>query len=197
MVEQADTRISELFAAPGRFLRSVQLEKDFLDPAALEGYIVTPPMADALHRMLDCTRDGSKRRAWRITGDYGVGKSSLALVLARYALRPERERRASGRERHRLGQWNRAKHFLPILVTGSREGIPTAVARGVRESLVQQGSTDLINSRIEASIAACETEGTVRALEQLIAYSSSAPLTGALAFCSSSTNSENCWNTRR
>ena len=169
MVEQADTRISELFAAPGRFLRSVQLEKDFLDPAALEGYIVTPPMADALHRILDCTRDGSKRRAWRITGDYGVGKSSLALVLARMLCDPNAK--DVQRVVNAIG-WDNGtahKHFLPILVTGSREGIPTAVARGVRESLVQQGSTDLINSRIEASIAACETEGTVRALEQLIA----------------------------
>src|SRR5215510_12147222 len=83
MPEPRATTIAEIFSIPGRFLRSVQLEKDFLDPAALDNYIVTPPMADALHQILASVREGSKRRAWRITGDYGVGKSSMALVLAR------------------------------------------------------------------------------------------------------------------
>lgn len=168
MVERAETRIAEIFSAPSRFLRSVQLEKDFLDPAALEGYIVTPPMADALHRILESVQDGSRRRAWRVTGDYGVGKSSLALVLARILSDP------AAKDAQRVLQaidWDHGpdqRRFLPILVTGSREGIPAAVARGVRESLAQQDSTDLINSRLEASLAACENEGSVRALEQLI-----------------------------
>ena len=83
MVESAAIKIANIFAAPGRFLRSVQLERDFSDAAALESYIATPPMAEALHRILESIQDGSKRRAWRITGDYGVGKSSLALVLSR------------------------------------------------------------------------------------------------------------------
>ena len=83
MVESAATKIADVFTAPGRFLRSVQLERDFSDPLALESYIATPPMAEALHRILESIQDGSQRRAWRITGDYGVGKSSLALVLAR------------------------------------------------------------------------------------------------------------------
>lgn len=168
MVEQPETRIAEVFAAPGRFLRSVQLEKDFLDAAALEGYIVTPPMADALHRILESVQDGSKRRAWRITGDYGVGKSSLALVLARMLSDP------AAKDAQRVVQalgWDRNddhKRFLPILVTGSRESISSAVARGVRESLLQQGNPDLMSPRLEASIVACETGGSVRALEQLI-----------------------------
>lgn len=168
MVEQPETRTAEVFAAPGRFLRSVQLEKDFLDPAALEGYIVTPPMADALHRILDSVRVGSKRRAWRITGDYGVGKSSLALVLARMLSDP------TAKDAQRVVKaigWDRRddhKRFLPILVTGSRENIPSAVARGVRESLLQQGGTDVMSARLEACIVACETEGSARALEQLI-----------------------------
>lgn len=168
MVESAAMNIADIFAAPGRFLRSVQLEKDFSDAAALESYIVTPPMADALRRILESTEYGSKRRAWRITGDYGVGKSSLALVLARLLSAPlasDAQRVASA-----IG-WSQDrgdKRFLPILVTGSRESIPTAVARGVRDSIIQQGIGELINARLEAAIAACETQGSVRALEQLI-----------------------------
>lgn len=168
MVDRETTRIADIFAAPGRFLRSVQLEKDFADPAALESYIVTPPMAEGLRRILESTADGSKRRAWRITGDYGVGKSSLALVLARLLSDP------SARDADRVAEavgWCRNsedKRFLPILVTGNREGISTAIARGVRDSFAQQGLSELINTRLEASLSACETRGSVHALEQLI-----------------------------
>ncbi len=138
MVESEAMKIADIFAAPGRFLRSVQLEKDFSDPAALESYIATPPMVEALHRILESTEDGSRRRAWRITGDYGVGKSSLALVLARLLSDP------SANDAQRVATavgWNQdcsGKRFLPILVTGSRESIPTAIARGVRDSIMQQ-----------------------------------------------------------
>ncbi len=170
MVEGAAIKIANIFAAPGRFLRSVQLERDFSDAAALESYIATPPMAEALHRILESIQDGSKRRAWRITGDYGVGKSSLALVLARLLSDPsagdaQRVAKAIGWDKDFSG-----KRFLPILVTGRRESIPTAVARGVRDSILQQGVGELINPRLEASIAACEAEGSVRALEELISY---------------------------
>ena len=139
MVESPAIKIANIFAAPGRFLRSVQLERDFSDAAALESYIATPPMAEALHRILESIEDGSKRRAWRITGDYGVGKSSLALVLARLLSDP------SAGDAQRVAKaigWDKDyshKRFLPILVTGSRESIPIAVARGVRDSILQQG----------------------------------------------------------
>lgn len=168
MVESAGNMIADTFAPPGRFLRSIQLERDFSDPAALESYIVTPPMAEALHRILEGIQVGSQRRAWRITGDYGVGKSSLALVLARLLSDP------TARDAQRVAkaiQWNldlSGRRFLPILVTGTREGIATAVARGVRESISQHGVGEIITVRLETSIAACEAEGSVRALEALI-----------------------------
>src|SRR5713226_4035780 len=74
--------IADLLRVPSRFLRSVQLDRDFHDVAALKQYVVTPPMAEAFRRITDGLRPASGRRAWRITGDYGVGKSSFALVLA-------------------------------------------------------------------------------------------------------------------
>lgn len=168
MVELKTTTIADVFSIPGRFLRSVQLEKDFLDEAALESYIVTPPVVDALHQILASLRAGSKRRAWRITGDYGVGKSSMALALARLLSDP------AGQDTQRLAKaigWARAdtdRQLLPILVTGSRESIPAAIARGVRESLSLQNAADILNPRVQAALEACETTGSIRALEQLI-----------------------------
>ncbi|NRQ17687.1 ATP-binding protein [Ensifer sesbaniae] len=168
MAEPGAATITEIFSIPGRFLRSVQLEKDFLDASALENYIVTPPMADALHQILSSVRRGSKRRAWRITGDYGVGKSSMALVLARLLADP------SGKDSKRVAEaigWradNDDRRFLPILVTGSRESIPSAVARAIREAVIHSACADLLDAQVEAALEACETTGCVRSLEQLI-----------------------------
>lgn len=131
--------IAELFRVPTRFLRSVQLERDFHDVAALEHYVVTPPMAEAFRRVADGLRADSGRRAWRITGDYGVGKSSFALVLAR--LLQDRSPVAVSRIAEAIG-WpetnDRIPPMIPILVTGSREGIVPALARGIAEALRQR-----------------------------------------------------------
>lgn len=160
--------IANVFSVPGRFLRSVQLEKDFLDEAALEGYIVTPPVADALQQILGSLRTGSKRRAWRITGDYGVGKSSMALVLARLLSGSESD--DSRRIAARLGLADHALQvpLLPVLITGSRESIPSAVARGVRESLGHPSAAGLCDAKLEAALEALEASASVRAIEQFV-----------------------------
>src|SRR5581483_3521330 len=46
-----ETTVAELFHVRGRFHRSVQLERDFQDPHALDGYIVTEAMAQAFRRI--------------------------------------------------------------------------------------------------------------------------------------------------
>src|SRR5215813_7149027 len=75
-------KISSLFRTRQRFLRSAYLERDFYDPAALEGYIVTPEIRRNLSRLGSGLNPRSGQRAWRVTGDYGSGKSSFALLLA-------------------------------------------------------------------------------------------------------------------
>lgn len=47
----ASSKISSLFKTRKRFLRSAHLERDFRDPAALEGYIVTPEVERNLRRL--------------------------------------------------------------------------------------------------------------------------------------------------
>ena len=128
--------ISDFFRIPARFLRSAQLERDFHDLAALEHYVVTPHMVEAFRRVADGLRPNSGRRAWRITGDYGVGKSSFALVLAH--LFQDRSPSAVSRIADAVG-WPDDDFdpppLIPILITGSREGIIPALARGIAESL--------------------------------------------------------------
>ena len=128
--------ISDFIRVPSRFLRSVQLERDFHDVAALEQYVVTPHVVEAFRRIADGLRINSGRRAWRITGDYGVGKSSFALVLAH--LFRDRSPFAVSRIADAIG-WPDddfdSPTLIPFLVTGSREGIVPALAQGIAESL--------------------------------------------------------------
>ena len=77
-----EPKISNLFKTRKCFLRSAHLERDFRDPTALEGYIVTPGIQRSLNRLGSGLSPKSGQRAWRITGDYGSGKSSFALLLA-------------------------------------------------------------------------------------------------------------------
>src|SRR6266478_2849582 len=78
----AAPRIADLLHIQRRYLRSAHLQRDFQDPAALDGYIVTPAIRANFDRIRRGIVPGSGQRAWRVTGDYGSGKSSFALLLA-------------------------------------------------------------------------------------------------------------------
>ena len=77
-------KISELFEINGRFLRSAHIERDFKDTNALNEYILSDFTQNCLFRIAKGLEKKSGHRAWRITGDYGTGKSSFALFLAHW-----------------------------------------------------------------------------------------------------------------
>ena len=119
-------------------MRSAQLERDFFDPAALDHYIVTPAMADAFQRIEAGLTRGSGRRAWRITGDYGVGKSSFAVVLAHLLFDPQAPQAARIAAAMGMAEPVPGSCCLwPVLVTGARERIVAVIARGIVECLRQ------------------------------------------------------------
>ena len=165
--------ISDFLRVPTRFLRSVQLERDFHDVAALEHYVVTPHMVEAFRRIADGLSINSGRRAWRITGDYGVGKSSFALVLAH--LFYDRSPSAVSRISNAIGWPNDDCHspaLIPFLVTGSREGIVPALARGIAECLRRRkparGRTPKALARLIEQAGQVEAESSSTGLEQLL-----------------------------
>lgn len=151
-------KVSDLFNVPSRFYRSVQLERDFDDQNALEHYVVTPAMASASTRILRGLQVGSTQRAWRVTGDYGVGKSSFALMLAR--LLDGKDGADVYRIAGAIGHSARSdqRPLLPMLVTGAREGLVRAVERGVRNGLSSWG--DSLTKKQLASINALLTAGS-------------------------------------
>ena len=136
--EERQQRIVDLFRIPDRYRRSTHLEQDFADCNALKNYIVTPATIKLFCRLINDITADTGQRAWRITGDFGTGKSSFALALARLLHNPMEPT---------LGNiWEPLKHHLepdllstfrmvPVLVTGSREPLVPAVARGIRLAL--------------------------------------------------------------
>ena len=74
------TALADLMAVNERFARSANLERDIDTPDALGGYVLTARAADMVRRVASAAahRTGG---AWAVTGPYGAGKSSLALLL--------------------------------------------------------------------------------------------------------------------
>lgn len=166
-MHRADTTIADLFRVPGRFMRSVQLERDFHDLEAMDQYVLTPAMAEAFARVAEGLRTGSGRRAWRITGDYGVGKSSFALVMAHLLT-------GGGgpidRIREALGWKDPPPAMWPVLVTGAREAMVPALARGIAETVRKRAGrkrSPTVAGLIEQA-RHVEAGGGVRDLEALV-----------------------------
>lgn len=132
-------KIHELYSPSRRFLRSTQLERDFNDPQSLEGYVSTPEIEEFLGRIFRGLAPNSGQRAWRVTGDYGSGKSSFALLLASLA-----SRNAGDLPKHlrhllsKSGLSGRGQKLLPILVTGAREAISLVLLRSLNDALTTQ-----------------------------------------------------------
>ena len=76
--------IGDLFKIGSRFLRSTHLERDFKDPTVLSGYVMTDFTRSCLGRVASGLKPSSGQRAWRMTGGYGSGKSTFALLLAHW-----------------------------------------------------------------------------------------------------------------
>ena len=131
-----EERIVDVFNIKSRFLRSAHLERDFHDSAALSGYIQTDFLQGCCDRLADGLRPKSGRRAWRVTGDYGSGKSSFALLVANalgghdHKLPPQLVRVFDFKK---LGVPHPA--FLPVLVTCSRQPLGTSILRALQTAI--------------------------------------------------------------
>jgi len=173
-----ENRIADLFQIQNRYLRSVHLERDFADTSALQGYIVTDYAKTNLERMAAGLAASSGQRAWRITGDYGSGKSSFALVLAhlfagRYeGLSPKIKKIIDFKE---IGV--SVPHFLPVLVTGSREPLSIALLRSLRNALQSYSERgrlpkviDKIQTQLDKAITSDSDDNVIRLISEANTY---------------------------
>ena len=131
--------LSKLISIAPRYTRSVSLTRDWDNPSALDGYILTPCGRDALGRIAHALKGDSQARAWSLTGPYGSGKSAFALFLAEVLCGREK---ASVQARELLKQadrplWNlvcaKKPNLCPVLISGSREPLENAIASALEE----------------------------------------------------------------
>ncbi|MES2885644.1 MAG: hypothetical protein V4709_12615 [Pseudomonadota bacterium] len=142
-----------------RYLRSTNLERDFRDKRALENYVLTGHAQECLERLSKGLRPGSSQRAWRITGNYGSGKSSFALFLAHWfsgeaALLSKSTNVDVHYNRFALGA---KPKYLPLLITGSREPLGRALVRGLADLLDEQYQRG-IKSALQLRLRAAERQ---------------------------------------
>jgi hypothetical protein len=155
------THISDLFHFRNRFLRSVNLERDFPDPAALRGYLATPPAIDGLGRLSRGLAPRSSQRAWRVTGDYGTGKSSFALALARLLTGDSRSLPVDIRRAVDFRTVGGRPSLLPVLITGSQAPIAPCLLRAlaqVLEDACSRGRRPRLIDRIRATAESRERD---------------------------------------
>lgn len=135
----SETLIRDLHSISPRYLRSIQLERDFNSPEALSGYCVTAETTRHLKRLGQAFAPESSQRAWRITGDFGSGKSSFALVLANLLTKRAKDLpKEISALRSEIGIAKNAPKLLPVLVTGSREALSRALLRELQTVIVRE-----------------------------------------------------------
>ncbi len=117
-------KVSDLMRINPHFRRSVQIELDFKDPGSTQSYVATEFVTSSFARIQPAFTKGSTQRAWRITGDFGSGKSAFVLNLAKGACGrqgeiPQTLRKKSQPELH------------PVFVTGEREPLHTSIGNAI------------------------------------------------------------------
>ena len=75
------TTLDHYVSISPRFARSANLERDVTSVDPLDGYIVTARAIDVVDRLVTRATCSASGGAWSITGPYGSGKSSLALLI--------------------------------------------------------------------------------------------------------------------
>jgi hypothetical protein len=125
--------------------RSVSLEHDHAHDTSSRRYILTACARRAIQRIADGIARKPASGAWTLTGPFGTGKSSFCVFLshllsaettaggkaARQSLKEVDPATASALRIATAG----AKSFVPVIVTGSREPLAAALARGLSTAL--------------------------------------------------------------
>jgi hypothetical protein len=127
--------------------------RDFDDPEGLRGYWLTDFDRSCLGRISDAFRANSGRRSWRLTGDFGSGKSSFALLLA-HSASDARHRLPKSLFQQVVEELPEATklQYVPVLVTATRERMAPAILRAIFKVFGTLYSRRGIRSELEVQI---------------------------------------------
>ena len=147
-----NVRLSDLFHVKGRFQRSVHLERDFYTENALDGYILTVTAREMLSRVVATLENEATSKAWSLTGPYGSGKSAFALFAAKLLGNPDGSTTQQALELLKRGDIPLYERFMstngdgqslsgfcPVLISGERAPLPTALLHGLEHGLKSFG----------------------------------------------------------
>ncbi|MFZ5951906.1 MAG: hypothetical protein ACOYXC_14460, partial [Candidatus Rifleibacteriota bacterium] len=148
----AENLISSLFNTSERYLRSVDLARDFEDSVGLEGYFLTEFGRTCIKKISDGLRPNSVRRAWRLTGDFGSGKSAFALFLAKALRSPRHLPQHLQKSLKSCFSKGDLPNLVPVLVTGNREPISIAILRSLHIVMLNL-IPDESNSKLQRNLA--------------------------------------------
>ncbi|USR00329.1 hypothetical protein [Sphingomonas aerolata] len=121
-----------------RYVRSTDLARDLNDAEALDGYVVTATVREAVLRIVHGLRAESRQRAFRITGPYGVGKSSVGLLLARL-LRGDGDAMTVAADILPAG--SQPPRYEPIVLNGRRASFVDDLLSALAEAADRLGAT--------------------------------------------------------
>lgn len=167
------TLLQDVIEVGHRSVRSVSLDEDRGDPEVLRGYAVGEHVLDALRRIAISLQEEPRSRAFSITGPYGSGKSSFALLLsALLGPKGEPAHRAAikllrgadpqladtfARERRSLGISDRGA--IAAMVTAHQEPVAAALVRALchgAEAFWSKGRKPALVGRLRKAVEAGE-----------------------------------------
>ncbi len=145
--------LADSIEVSGRFARSANVERDVARPEPLEGYVLTARGLDVVERIATTAATGSAGGAWSLTGPYGSGKSSLALLLdAAFGGHSQLQRAALGLVddasaaagdlilRAHRNHGTSYRGFNRGLVTAAREPLATTVLRALNSAVLRNSA---------------------------------------------------------
>lgn len=120
-----------------KFLRSVNLQSDFNREDSLDNYILQDSTERVL-KTLNSHTSNSQQRAFTITGPYGCGKSSLALLIASLVstdskLRDKAQAILKKSNSEFIDSWQAKKGWLVLPVVGKREKVEKEIAKSIEK----------------------------------------------------------------
>jgi hypothetical protein len=168
MKSSGSRRIAAYLGNPGPFYRSVAIARDREDAAAMRGYVLTPWLQRVATEILEGLLPGSKRRAWRITGDFGVGKSALALALLR-TLDPRSADPEAPMDRHAETVCGQLPRMYPLILSGNASGLNDGMASAIAEAADRDGS--LLDAKARKALASADPFSSIPILRDALVRS--------------------------
>lgn len=153
--------ISTYLGSPGPFYRSVAISRDREDAALMRGYVLTPWLRRVATEILEGMLPGSKRRAWRITGDFGVGKSALALALLR-TLDPRSADCEAPMDRLAGTIRGNLPRMYPLILSGTQAGLNAGMASAIANAVEREHG--LLDAKARKALAGADPFSSISLL---------------------------------